>query len=186
MWFLWQAIPFPFSGYLCTFESWVVSWILPIRSREGRERKPKNSKEQKQSWPNLSLMVIIVILKSTMYKVTTLYTSITNSATLFSPIVSIFLQRTLDQNDCQVDPGKGKSFIDCTKWLFWMLLICVLLFRAAKRGQNLQQTKDAFKEQLKKGDYISVFSTTCVSAGFAMNANVFLTLIFIDDKIVMM
>lgn len=136
MWFLWQAILFPFSGYLCTFESWVVSWILPIRSREGRERKPKNSKEQKPSWPNLSLMVIIVILKSTMYKVTTLYTSITNSATLFSPIVSIFLQRMLDQNDCQVDPGKGKSFIDCTKWLFLDVAnLCFIVQSCKKRPE---------------------------------------------------
>lgn len=52
------------------FESWVVSWILPVRSREGRERKPKSSKEQKPSWPNLSLMVIIISFKSTMNKVT--------------------------------------------------------------------------------------------------------------------
>lgn len=61
-----------FRLFVC-FESWVVSWILPIRSREGRERKPKNSKEQKPSWPNLSLMVIIVSFKSTLYKSTIFY-----------------------------------------------------------------------------------------------------------------
>lgn len=153
------------------FESWVVSWILPIRSREGRERKPKNSKEQRPSWPNLSLMVIIVSFNLTMYKVTTLCTSTTNSATLFSPILFIFSQRTLDQNGCQVDLGKGKSCIDCTKWLFFRLLIYILLFRAAKRGQSLQQTKDAFKKQPKKGDYISVFSTTriCYELKYVFN-----------------
>lgn len=57
-----------FRPFVC-FESWVVSWILPKRSREGRERKPKNSKEQKPSWPNSSLTVINFSFKSTMYKV---------------------------------------------------------------------------------------------------------------------
>lgn len=50
----------------------------------------------------------------------------------------------------------------------------------------MQQTKDSFKDQPKKGNYISVFSSTCINAGFAMNSNVILTLIFIDDEIVTM
>lgn len=123
-----------------SFESWVVSWILPIRSREDQERKPKNSKEQKPSWPNLSLMVIVVSFisfHSTMYKATTLYTSATNSATLISPMLSFFSQRTPDKNDCQVDPGKGKSCIDCTKGLFCRLLtnLCFIVQSCKKRPE---------------------------------------------------
>lgn len=63
------------------------------------------------------------------------------------------------------------------------MLNYVSLFRAAKRGQNLQQTKDASKEQPKKGNHISV--SLYLNAGVAMKLMGFIW-IFIIDKIVMM